>query len=88
MICLNYKHFGNKVFLKDLNNKIVNEILVIPRKDKKNNIPNFGVLIRFKNNTVGLSIQWLDRNGHSNYSYESTQHKTISSWAKFHMNNK
>lgn len=84
MVRLYSKHFGNKVFLHDLNNKIVEKLLTIPYKDKKNKIPNFGTLVRFEDNTVGLSVQWLDKNGHSNYSHEISQHKTISSWAEYH----
>jgi len=88
MACLYSKHFGNKVFLKDLNSKVVEKILAIPHRDKKNKIPNFGILVRFKDNTVGLSLQWIDSKGHSRHSYEHTQDYTIHSWARFHMNSK
>lgn len=88
MAYLYSKHFGDKVFLKDLNNKVVEKMLIIPQKDKKNKVPNFGILIRFKNNTVGLAIQWIDSKGYSRHSYEHTNHYTISSWADFHTNSK
>jgi len=88
MAWLYYKHFGNKVFLCDLDQTIVDKMLVISHKDKTNKISNFGILVRFKNDTVGLSVEWFDNKGHSNYSYEPTKHKTINSWAKFHTSNK
>ena len=88
MACLYFKHFGDKVFLNDLNSRIVNEMLDIPRKDKKNKIPNFGILVRFDDDMVGLTVQWFDSKGHSNYSYEQTRHNTIHSWAKFHTDSK
>jgi len=84
MASLYSKHFGNKVFLHDLDEKVVKKMLAIPCKDKRNKVPNFGTLIRFEDDTVGLCVQWLDRNGHPNYSREITQHRTIFSWARFH----
>jgi len=87
MVCLFSKHFGDKVFLHDLNDTIVDEMLKIPQSDT-NKIPNFGILGRFDNKTVGLSVWYIGKYGQILLLREPSTHKTISSWATFHTDNK
>ncbi len=83
MACLHSKHFGDKVFLCELNSRIVNEMLKIPQ-DTPHKIPNFGILGRFADKTVGLSVWYIGKYGRIMIIKEPTNHKTISSWADFH----
>ena len=75
------------MFLHDLNNTIVEEMLKIPQTNITK-ISNFGILGRFDDGTVGLSVWYIGKFGRIMLLREPTQHKTIHSWAKFHTNNK
>lgn len=84
MVILYLKHFGDKVFLCDLDQIIVSEMLkMIPTDIKK--IPIFGVLDRFSDGMVGLSVWYVGKYGHMTLLKEPTTHKTIYSWGKYHM---
>lgn len=87
MAWLYSKHFGDKVFFCDLNSRIVDEILDIPQ-DSINKMPNFGILGRFDDGTVGLSVWYVGKYGRLMLLKEPTTHKTIGSWANFHTYNK
>lgn len=82
MVCLHSKHFGDKVFFSDLNDRVINEILKIPQDIHK--IPNFGILGRFDNGTVGLFVWYVGKYGRILLLREPSTHKTIDSWARFH----
>lgn len=84
MANLKNKHFGDKVFLSDLKPNIVKEMLIIPKSEKSNKIPNFGWLTRYEDGTVGVSVQWYDVDGYTNWSQEPTDKITILSWAESH----
>jgi len=87
MVCLYSKHFGDKVFLHDLNSTVVDKILKISQTNKSKS-PNFGILGRFDDGTVGLSVWCIGKYGCIKLLRESSTHKTISSWATFHTYNK
>ena len=71
------------MFLCDLNDIIVEKMLKIPQSNISK-IPNFGILGRFSNGTVGLSVWYIGEYGRILLLKEPTTHKTISSWANFH----
>jgi len=80
------KHFGDKVFLSDLNGVIVDKMLI--SQTNINKMPNFGILGRFDDGTVGLSVWYVGKYGNIILLKEPTTHKTICSWANFHTNGK
>jgi len=82
MVNLYSKHFGDKVFLRDLIDGIVEEMLKNIQSDVK--VPNYGILGRFNNGTVGLYVWYVGKYGNILLLKEPTTHKTISSWARFH----
>jgi len=83
MACLYSKHFGDKVYLSDLNSAIVHEMLKVPQLSIRK-IHNFGILGRFSNGVVGVFVCCIDKSGYITLLREPTSHKTIFSWADFH----
>ena len=82
MVNLYSKHFGDKVFLRDLNDIVVDKMLKTIQDNAK--IPNCGILGRFGDGTVGLHVWHIGKYGEILLLREPSIHKTISSWATFH----
>jgi len=83
MANLKNKHFGNAVLLRDLNLKR------FPMMKKDTNeefkIPQSGILTRYEDGTVGVSIILTHREeGYGTWIQEATDQTTISAWAECH----
>lgn len=83
MACLYSKHFGDKVFLHDLNSAVVDTMLKTLQINP-NKIPDSGILGRFDDGNVGLFVWYVGKYGRIMLLKEPTTHKTINSWATFH----
>ena len=81
---LKTKHFGNKIRTCHLDSDRFN----IPNGDVI--FPKFGILTRYEDGTVGVSIHYMgEKEGTERYGrwmQEATDQTTIESWAKQHEN--
>jgi len=80
------KHFGDKVLLQDLDPAMIKKTIPVLKSMNKNlKIPEYGILYRFWDNIVGVRISAIDSQGNAVDFEECTGHKTIKSWAEYHM---